>query len=147
MPKVEPFPHSSKAPEPERDGELSVAALSAIRTLVKGLSPQDKERVLKEITDMLRPIPAPRAGDVLGTIIKLIPRNGQQWSVAELKQRVEESGVYASPKEVYNAVGYLARRGHIQRIGPGRYVINGVTVVTGDDLGGQPSNTEGGPDD
>lgn len=84
---------------------------------------------------MLRPIAAPRAGDVLEAIVKLLPRK-PTWTVGDIKQEVSAKGVSASPKEVYNAVGYLTRMGHMRRVGYGRYVVDGMEVVTSDDLGG-----------
>jgi predicted transcriptional regulator of viral defense system len=62
----------------------------------------------------------------------------------ELKARIKEQGIEAKPKEVYNAVGYLAKRGHIRRVGYGRYIVDGIEVVTADDLGGAPSRHEDG---
>jgi predicted transcriptional regulator of viral defense system len=88
----------------------------------------------------------PRAGEVLGAIVRLLPQR-ESWTVAELKQTIDERGIPATPREVYNAVSYLARKGHIRRVGYGRYLIDGVPVVTADHLGGQPSITEGDSDD
>jgi hypothetical protein len=90
---------------------------------------------------MIGPIPAPRAGEVLGTIVRLFRRGGD-WTVHDLKRAISERGVEASSKEIYNALGYLARKKKIQRIGYGRYVVDGVEVVTADDLGGPPSRHE-----
>lgn len=122
--------------------------VSAILTLVDGfgLSAQEQEQVLKEVTEKLRPIPVPRAGDVLSKIVNLIPRD-RDWTVKELKNRVEQQGDTVADKEIYNAIGYLTRKQHIHRLGQGRYIINGVGMVTADDLGGQPSITEGDLDD
>jgi hypothetical protein len=88
----------------------------------------------------------PRAGEVLGAIVHLFPQR-ESWSVAELKQTIDDKGIMATPKEVYNAVSYLARKGHIRRVGYGRYLIDGIPVVTTEDMGGQPSITEGDLDD
>ncbi len=89
-----------------------------------GLALLSRKQVLKEVTEKLRPIAVPRAGDVLSTVVNLIPRD-RAWTVRELKSRVEESGSPVADKELYNAIGYLTRKHHIQRVGPGRYVING----------------------
>lgn len=122
------------------------AIASAIETLLDGLSPTAKEEVYRRITEKLRPIPVPQAGDVLGIVVQLIPRD-RQWTVAELQRRIADQGADIAAKEVYNAVGYLTRKKHIQRVGYGRYLIGGVPVVTADELGGQPSITEGDADD
>lgn len=119
----------------------SEGVLKAIRVLIDTLEPDDRHRVLAELTEMLKPISSPRAGDVLGAIVRILPRQ-KSWTVAALKGVVEEQGIEASSKEVYNAVGYLTRRGRIKRIGYGRYVVDGVEVVTSDDLGGERSITE-----
>jgi hypothetical protein len=122
------------------------AIVLAIDTLIDGLTPAEKELVLQKITERLRPIPVPQAGDVLGMVVRLIPRD-REWTVSELKKRVEQQSVPITAKEIYNALGYLTRKGHIQRLGYGRYIIDGVPVVTADDLGGNRSITEGDSDD
>jgi hypothetical protein len=146
MSKVEPFP-SLKGPEELQPADPARAAiLSAIDTLMDGLSPGEREQVLRTITEKLRPIPVPQAGDVLGIVVQLLPRD-RQWTVAELKRRVEAEALPVSAKEIHNALGYLTRKKHIQRVGYGRYMIAGVAVVTADDLGGERSITEGDSDD
>jgi hypothetical protein len=141
MSNVATFPASPNSAPAAPANQLSEAIVSGIRTLVAGLPPQEQERVLREITEMLRPISAPRAGDVLGTLVRLLPKR-RDWTVADLKQVIGETGVEASPKEIYNAIGYLNRKGHIRRVGYGRYVVDGVEVVTADDLGGESSRHE-----
>lgn len=138
-----PLPASESSPERSEENPLLRPILAAIKTLVEGLSPEERARVLSEITEIIRPISAPRAGEILGKIIKLLPRQ-KNWTVEELKQQVAEEGIEAEPKEVYNAVSYLARKGHIRRIGYGRYVVDGVEIVTAEDLGGPSSRHEDG---
>jgi hypothetical protein len=120
--------------------------LDLVRTLLASLPEADRARFLRELTATIRPMSGPRAGEVLGAIVRLLPQR-ESWTVAELKQTIDERGIAATPREVYNAVSYLARKRHIRRIGYGRYLIDGVPVVTADQLGGQPSITEGGSDD
>lgn len=74
----------------------------------------------------------------MGAVIRLLPSK-TEWSVDDLKQRVESEGVVARPKEIYNALGYLTRKGRIRRIGYGRYLIGGAELITSDDLGGEPA--------
>lgn len=109
--------------------------LSAVRTLIGGLSHEERERLLSELTELLRPIPAPRAGDVLNAVVRLLPRR-RDWTVEDLKKDIKARGIEASPKELYNAMGYLVRRGRIRRVGYGRYSVDGAELVTSDDLGG-----------
>jgi hypothetical protein len=146
MSKAEQFHPDSRNSESDPSYRATQAIVSAIETLIDGLSPIEKERVLRNVTEKLRPIPVPQAGDVLGIVVQLLPRD-RQWTVAELKQRVEQQGVPVAAKEIYNALGYLTRKRHIRRVGYGRYIIDGIPVVTADEFGGQPSITEGDADD
>ncbi len=120
--------------------------LDLIKTLLASLPEADRARFLHELTATIRPMSGPRAGEVLGAIVRLLPQR-ESWTVAELKQTIDQRGISATPREVYNAVSYLARKGHIRRVGYGRYLIDGVPIVTADPLGGQPSITEGDSDD
>jgi hypothetical protein len=130
-------PRSSDASDEAR----SQSMLSAVRTLIRGLSPEEQEQLLSELTGIVRPISAPRAGDVLGAVVRLIPKR-RPWTIDDLKKDVEAEGVEASPKEVYNAVGYLVRKGQIRRVGYGRYIVDGTELVTSDDLGGASTRHE-----
>jgi hypothetical protein len=136
------FPNSS-AHQSAGAQALSQSVVDAIKTLVSGLSSEDRARLLNEITEIIRPIPVPRAGEVLGMIVRLLPSQ-KTWTVEEFKRRVAEEGITAEPKEVYNAVSYLARKKYILRVGYGRYVVDGVEVVTSEDLGGASSRHEDG---
>jgi hypothetical protein len=136
MTKVEPFSQRPRVPKEELPDPVS-----AVLALVDRLTPQEKERVLRELADMLRAVPAPMAGDVLGVVVQLIPRD-RHWTVSELKQRIDEHGVEATPKEIYNAIGYLTRKGGLKRVGYGRYVVAGVEIATSDDVGGESARHE-----
>jgi hypothetical protein len=144
MSKVERLHPKSNEGEPSDPAVQAI--VSAIDTLIDGLGPAEKERVLRQVTEKLRPISVPQAGDVLGIIVQLIPRD-RQWTVTELKRSVEDQGGMITAKEIHNALGYLTRKRHIQRVGYGRYMIGGIPVVTADELGGQPAITEGDADD
>jgi hypothetical protein len=113
----------------------------AIRVLLSPLSAQERDHVLRKVTEKLRPIPAPRAGEVLEAIVLALPQR-RDWTVEELRETVQQHGVEASRKEVYNAIGYLTRKKHMRRIGYGRYVVDGTEIVTSDDLGGESSRHE-----
>jgi hypothetical protein len=145
MSKIAPFP-GSKPTDDEPADPAAQAIMAAIDTLIEGLGPAQRELVLRKVTEKLRPISVPQAGDVLGIVVQLIP-HGRQWTIAELKQAVEKRGASIPSKEIYNAVGYLARKKHIQRLGYGRYMIGGVPIVTADEFGGERSITEGDGDD
>lgn len=109
----------------------------AIRTLLDALSPAEQERVLRAV----RPSATPRAGEVLGAVVRLLPSKSE-WTVGEIRQDVASAGIKATAKEIYNAIGYLRRRGHVERRGYGRYIVAGVGIVTSDDLGGEPARDE-----
>jgi hypothetical protein len=133
-----------KAPDPNArnlSDERAEAFVSTIKQLFSELALSDQEQVVARLTEILRPIPAPRAGDVLGALIYLLPKR-QEWTVQELMDLLLEQGVEHKPKEVYNALGYLTRKHKIQRTGHGRYTIGGIPVVTSDELGGAPSKDE-----
>jgi len=132
-------PENVRAPGESRSEQIS----SLVKRLINELPPDEQERLLNEITEKLRPIPAPRAGDVLSAIVRLLPRR-RDWTMEELKQGVSQRGIEASPKEVHNAVGYLVRKGRMRRVGYGRYVLDGVELVTSEDLGGESSRHEDG---
>jgi hypothetical protein len=130
--------------EPQNDDERRARIekmASGVGMLFDTLSDDDRQEVLDKLIEMIRPIPTPRAGDVLEAIVRLLPRKGK-WSVNDLKEEVLAKKVGASPKEVYNAIGYLTRKGHMRRIGYGRYEVNGTILVTSDDLGGPTASQE-----
>ena len=110
---------------------------AAIRTLLSALSPEEQHRILREITESLQSVPAPRAGEVLGTIVRWLPRDAE-FTVEDAKRRVAAQGVDATPKQIFNAIGYLARKGHIRRLGYGRYLVYGAELITADKLGLEP---------
>ncbi len=70
-----------------------------------------------------------------------MPRE-KAWTVCKVRQDVGAAGIEATAKEVYNAVGYLTRKGHVTRLGYGRYIVEGVGMITSDDFGGEPARDE-----
>jgi hypothetical protein len=114
-----------------------------IKVLLSHLSDEDRENALEEIKKFIRPVPIEKAGDVLAIIAKVIPKR-QNWTVDELKFEVKRLGSEFKDKEIYNAIGYLSRRGHLRRVGYGRYVVDGIEIVTAEDLGGETARNEDG---
>ena len=138
MSNVVSLPASSERPN-ARSSDRGDALISAIKVMFGELTPAQQEKLRTDLEGIVRPIPAPRAGDVLGAVIRLFPKQ-PEWTVQELLRRLEEGGVEHTTKEVYNALGYLTRKQKIQRTGHGRYSIGGVPVVTSDELGGAGRN-------
>ncbi len=142
MSKIAPFPPRTSQPRSlTPDDQGFDALMGGIKAFVSLLSLDQQDRLLREVTEMIRPIPTTRAGEVLDMIARLLPER-RDWTVSDVKQSVLKEGVNASSKEIYNALGYLNRKGHIRRVGYGRYVVDGVEVVTADDLGGENSRNE-----
>jgi hypothetical protein len=116
------------------DDTRTKQTLALIRTLTSSLPATERDRYFREIAQALKTATAPKAGEVLGTIVRLLTRQ-KEWSVAEIKTQVDHQGVQATHKEIYNAVGYLARKGRVRRIGYGKYLVDGTLLDTADDFG------------
>jgi hypothetical protein len=123
MTLVVPFSSAENPKETEADPRFG-NAIGAIKQILQMLPPEDQEAALREITRAIRPIPAPRAGEVLGAIVRLLPRR-REWSVEDIKREIAAKGIGATHKQIYNSLGYLARKGRIRRIGYGVYLVGG----------------------
>ncbi len=64
----------------------------------------------------------PRAGRALQAVMRVMPRDAE-WTVKGIKQSITSTNTNITPKEVDNAIGYLQRRGYIERLGYGRYLL------------------------
>jgi hypothetical protein len=141
MSSTTPAPQpSDEGPQPTHDSRVEELR-ATIRKMISWLPPAAREDFLRELGVIERPASHPKAGDVLATIVQLLPKQ-KRWTVAQLKQKISEQGVSAKPKEIYNALGYLTRHQHITRIAYGRYLVDGMEVVTSDDLGGATTRHE-----
>lgn len=119
--------------------------MQAVRLLVGSLSAEKRAILARELAQSeLDHEPGPSG--VLATIIKFLPR-GQTVTAADLRREIADRGVEAEPKEVYNAIGYLARTGKLVRVGYGRYLVNGIEITTPDNLGGEFARNEDVSDD
>ena len=108
------------------DDAHAESIVSAVQVLLAGLSPEQQERVRAKIFPTNS---SPRAGDVLGTILKLVPR-GEPFTIDDVKKSIEAKGIQATAKAIYNSLGYLTRKQKITRIGHGRYMIEGAGELT-----------------
>lgn len=145
MASVTPFMHGkSQAPRSSND-DRDEQTLQAVRLLVQSLSAEKRAQLAHELAQSeLDQEPGPSG--VLATIIKYLPR-GRSVTVADLRKEVANRGVEAEPKEIYNAIGYLARTGRLVRQGYGRYMVDGVEIETSDELGGEMTRHEDISDD
>jgi hypothetical protein len=140
MSRVIPLPPPKGSPGPAVDPRAE-KIFEAIKTLLTALSPAEQHRILRELTASLQAGPAPRAGEVLGTIVRWLPRISE-FTVAEAKKEVDAQGLEATQKQIFNAIGYLARRGYIQRRGYGRYLVGGAEIISVDNFGLEPAKDE-----
>lgn len=136
MSNIKSFPPSNNTSD-----QQSIAFGDAVINLFKALPKSEQQRILPAMSAILDPIPAPRAGEILGTVTRFLPRKSD-WSVADIKGEVAVAGVRATSKEIYNALGYLVRKGHVKRVGYGRYLVEGTLLVTSEDFGGKPGGHE-----
>jgi hypothetical protein len=141
MSKIVSFPEAAAPRDPPPIDPNRRKIADAIKLLLSTLRSDEQEDILQEITAEIRPIPVPRAGDVLAAVVRLLPRRGE-WTVEKIRQEVASKGIEATPKEIYNSLGYLVRRGRVRRIGYGRYLVDGAEYRTLDDLGLPPARDE-----
>jgi hypothetical protein len=146
MSKVVRFTRQAELPSSAEDRRFD-QTIALARTLIESLPPDQREPFLLELIRKVRAsATGPRAGEVLNTIVQMLPER-KQWRAAEVKQIIDERGLVASSKEVYNALHYLARRGSLRRISYGVYEFNGMLLTTSDDFGGERGRLEDLSDD
>lgn len=136
-----PFPGAQNPAFGGFSSETAEKIVASIRAAFSALSPADQQRLVDELTKATRLIPASRAGDVLGTIVRFLPSRAN-WTAEEVRQRVASAGIQATSREIFNAIGYLARKGYIKRRGNGQYLICNVGMQTSDDFGGPSTRYE-----
>jgi hypothetical protein len=146
MSNVSPIPNR---PEPNSAGystSTSRQIAAGIENLFDALPVEDQHTLLDRLTAKIRVIPASRAGDALGIVVKFISKK-ELWSAREIRDEVAANGVEASPKSVFNAIEYLHRRGQLEKLGGGMYRFrsgvgygehrdDGSAVASAYDLGG-----------
>ena len=128
---VQPAPNApSDSASNSLDDSYAESIVSAFKVLLAGLSPEQQERVRSKLFPNNS---SPRAGDVLGTILKLVPR-GESFTIGDVKKSIEAEGIQATAKAIYNSLGYLTRKRRITRIGHGRYIVDGAELTTLEEL-------------
>lgn len=112
-----------------------------IRVLFRRLSPDAQKQLLEDLISAPPPIPTPKGGVVLSCVARAM-NSRLYWTVPDIKAAIQEEGVEAKPKELYNALGYLARRGYVKKVGYGRYLVEGGMAETIEDIGLEPLRHE-----
>jgi hypothetical protein len=136
MTNVRQFPNQQAVrQEAHYSSDAAAAIADAIWALFDKLPVQDRNELVSQLLKVARPlIPASRAGDVLATVAKFLPKR-QNWTAEQIRQEVSQAGITCSARDVFNAIGYLARKGLVERKGAGRYWVAGAAVESaGDDL-------------
>jgi len=141
MSAITPFPQPPKGDDSEPSSPEAARLLKAIWELVPLLPVADQQRLADEIVRVVRPIPAFRSGDVLGSVVRFLPKQ-PQWTAKQIREQVAASGVQATSREVFNAIGYLIRKGRVKRLGNGQYLVDGAGLTTTDNLGLEPTRYE-----
>jgi hypothetical protein len=124
----------------DADNPQKEAMFAAIRQLLAPMTPTEKAEFIKDLARE-NGIESLRSGPVLATVLRLIPKN-QEFSAEEIRRGVDAAGVEATAKAVLNALNYLQKKQRIQRVGHGRYIVDGNFVVDPGELGGAPSRHE-----
>ncbi len=136
---AKPLPRRDLTAEEARPERIA----NAIMVMMESLSEYERELVLQKLTDKVQAIATPRAGTTLDAVVITFKHNrGIPLTVQQIKSAVADRGVSATPKEIYNALGYLARKEHVRRMSYGQYVMNGIGVVTSDNLGVEPRRND-----
>jgi hypothetical protein len=120
----------------DADNPQKEAMFAAIRQLLAPMTPTDKAEFIKELARE-NGIESLRSGPVLATVLRLIPKN-QEFSAEEIRRGVDAAGVEATAKSVLNALNYLQKKQRIQRIGHGRYIVDGALYETLEELDARP---------
>jgi len=145
MSNVARLPNASSKSIVPQETVLAQQTLALVKTLLSSLPEAERDLVARELLKVVGTPDSPKAGDVLSSVVSLMKRR-DEFTVAEVRQHVEDR-VGAAPKEIYNALGYLTRKGRLKRIGYGRYVVDGIGLSTSDNLGGEMDRHEDLSDD
>jgi hypothetical protein len=135
MANVTPLKAADQTPNALDDAHAE-SVVTALKALFAGLSPAQQERVRAELLKSSS-FALPRAAQVLGTILKLVPRD-RPFTIEEVKKSVEAEGIQATAKAIYNSLGYLTRKHKLTRIGHGRYMFESVEITTSEELDSGP---------
>lgn len=120
--------------EPDSEQARIQQTLALLETLVSSLPAPEVEQFIRAQMTKHRIGATSRSGKLLGTILKILPQK-ERWSVAEIKQQIDDRGIEAEQKQIFNAMQYLKRTGRVRRVGYGQYLVDGVLLQTLDEYG------------
>lgn len=141
MTNVKAFERSTESMPIEAKSSRNEQTRQLARTLFESLPLADKKMLALEFSKLAGTDTDPQPEGLLATVVDIVSGK-PRFTVSELKQQVDERGVPAAPKEIYNAIGYLARIGRVRRVGYGRYIVDGMEIATSDDFGQGDSRHE-----
>jgi len=108
--------------------------VALIETLIGTLPPEEIERSIRSLIAKYKIGATTRSGKLLGVILNFLPKQ-ERWSLTEIKQQIDNEGVEAEQKQIFNAMQYLKKTGRVRRIGYGQYLVDGVLLQTLDEHG------------
>jgi hypothetical protein len=127
-------PTSEFEDEPEARASRLIGIAESIRSLLADVSDHELITLQGFLADVLtgRPL-APQAGPVLAGALEFINRkrkSGKYFHVGELRDALHEKGVNSKPKDAYNALAYLGRKGYVRQVEYGRYEILEINILS-----------------
>jgi len=122
---------SAPSKEKPLTGELTAAqarpdhVADLLMAIIDGFSLSDfeREQVLQKLNERNLVISTPRAGTTLAAVVEFVKHQkpAATFTLDDVRAALDNGGIKVSPKEIYNALGYLTRKDHVGRIGYGQY--------------------------
>ena len=104
--------------------ERRISDLTDLVRQLRSVLPLERQPKLAQRTRELTSDAAARrrGGQVFDNVVDLLKRDqNREWSAAEIKEAL--GGRVNDPKQIYNVLAYLARKGQLKRLSRGRYLI------------------------
>lgn len=114
----------------ERDAaEMRVTRFEETIQLVLATIPEPDRGDLAAKFEELKSGAQSRGSAMFGNVVSLFKSDRKRaWTVPEVQEELQRSGVSPDPKAVANVVNYLAKTGRLTRISRGQYIVAGVGV-------------------
>lgn len=94
--------------------------LKAVMLLVDTLNERQRE-ILRQ---RLRATTKPANGDLTQIVADVVTGEPRIWPMEDIRAAVEQRAPGHEPKQLYNSLSYLAKRGHLRRFGQGQYGVH-----------------------